>query len=125
MKLLTNTPVEERILQRVRQEAAIFGQDVQVAGVPVAASGAPQLSDLGAFKVDPESVVALYRDHIIPITKEVEVQYLLQRLGDALIACHGAPSSAPAQAAPRSPPRASLRPHCCAARRRRGLRRRR
>ena len=36
MKLLTNTPVEERILQRVRQKAAIFGQDVQVAGVPVA-----------------------------------------------------------------------------------------
>ena len=81
MKLLTNTPVEERILQRVRQKAAIFGQDVQVAGVPVAASGAPQLSDSGAFKVDPEAIVALYRDHIIPITKEVEVQYLLQRLG--------------------------------------------
>ena len=115
MKLLTNTPVEERILQRVRQKAAIFGQDVQVAGVPVAASGAPQLSDSGAFKVDPEAIVALYRDHIIPITKEVEVQYLLQRLGDALIACHGAPSSAPAQAARRAfasegkPPPALLR----------------
>ena len=31
-------------------------------------------------KVDVDGVVAMYRDHVIPLTKVVEVEYLMQRL---------------------------------------------
>ena len=32
------------------------------------------------YKVNPEYVGTLFRDHIMPLTKEVEVAYLLARL---------------------------------------------
>jgi hypothetical protein len=33
--------------------------------------------------VDPDAIMGIYRDYVIPLTKEVEVDYLLQRLRSA------------------------------------------
>jgi hypothetical protein len=33
------------------------------------------------FKVEPEEIARLYDEWVMPLTKEVEVQYLLRRLG--------------------------------------------
>jgi len=99
-QLLTNMAVEERVLRRVHRKASIFGGDIEgTEGQPpagAAGEGGP------APKVDPELIVALYREHIIPLTKEAEVQYLLQRLGPPLVACVGEAGSGSHLAAQRA-----------------------
>ena len=55
IKKLTNTAVEERILTRVKIKGERYG-------------------------VDPEIIVEFYKDKIIPLTKDVEVGYLIKRL---------------------------------------------
>lgn len=99
MALLTHAAVEEKVLRRVRAKAATFGLEIEApdganpgaSTVPAAASKVP--------RVDPELIVRLYRDHVIPLTKVAEVQYLLQRLSSPAVAHHGAPGSAVARAA--------------------------
>ncbi|KAH8104923.1 chorismate mutase [Phellopilus nigrolimitatus] len=71
--LITKPEVERRLLHRVREKARLYGQDVGSEG-----AGAPG-SELGG-KIDVEGVVELYEHYIIPLTKEVEVDYLLKRL---------------------------------------------
>jgi chorismate mutase len=34
-----------------------------------------------AYKVAPDALAAIYNDVVMPLTKDVQVQYLLQRLG--------------------------------------------
>lgn len=87
MTLLTNKQVELRVLARVRRKATIFGQDIDADEEvpPTSANGGAKL------KLDPEAIVQLYRDFIIPLTKEAEVAYLLQRLGNTRVAFQGAP----------------------------------
>ena len=95
MALLTNAAVEERVLQRVRLKASTFGQEIDLPTSPL--SGTP--SSLGnpvhgvTPRVDPELIVAMYRDHVIPLTKVAEVHYLLQRLSIATVAHHGTAGS--------------------------------
>lgn len=36
-----------------------------------------------SWQVDPDAIMGIYRDYVIPLTKEVEVDYLLQRLRSA------------------------------------------
>ncbi|KAF2102416.1 chorismate mutase [Rhizodiscina lignyota] len=64
---ITNSQVEKKVLERLKLKAKTYGTD------PDGASG-----DGG--KVDADAVVAMYKDFVIPLTKEVEVDYLLQRL---------------------------------------------
>mmetsp|Transcript_30955 Transcript_30955/g.106454 ORF Transcript_30955/g.106454 Transcript_30955/m.106454 type:complete len:105 (-) Transcript_30955:32-346(-) len=46
--------------------------------------GQEAFSDKGpGYKVDPACVGALYRDMIIPLTKQVQVRYILHKLGHA------------------------------------------
>jgi hypothetical protein len=52
------------VIRRVRRKAQTFGQDVQDGDAP------PEASSL---KLDPEHIVKLYHDFIIPLTKEAEV----------------------------------------------------
>ena len=53
---------------RARLKAVAFGQEA--------------FSDTDAgFKVEPSAIVAIYRDMIIPLTKQVQVRYLFQRVG--------------------------------------------
>jgi len=82
MALLTNMAVEEKVVRRVRRKAQTFGQDIE------ADDAAPAPAD-AALKLDPEAIVQLYHDFIIPLTKEAEVAYLMQRLGNTRVAYHG------------------------------------
>ncbi|KAI0010030.1 chorismate mutase [Xylariaceae sp. FL0662B] len=66
---ITNAAVEQQVLARLGLKARTYGTD------PSAANGAGNEG-----KINVEAVVSMYRDFVIPITKEVEVEYLMQRL---------------------------------------------
>lgn len=63
---LTDREVEELLLQRVEIKASTYGQDPWEKN--------PE------FKIDPIIVKDIYKKWIIPLTKEVEYLYLIQRL---------------------------------------------
>ncbi len=65
-----NKAVEQQIFERLRRKARTYGTD------PTTSNGAPEHS-----KIKVESVVEVYRDVVMYLTKEVEVEYLMQRLG--------------------------------------------
>lgn len=67
-RLITSPEVEERLLRRVEVKARHYGQDVNERGIEAPAS----------CKVAPKTVRELYREYIVPLTKDVEVEYLLQ-----------------------------------------------
>lgn len=71
LALLTNTEVERKVLRRSHLKASTYGQDVSVSDT----------SGEGERKVDPMLIADLYRDMIIPLTKDVEVRYLYNRVG--------------------------------------------
>lgn len=104
MKLLTNEAVELKVLRRARLKAATYGTEPLLADLPplygeekttssiVAAAAASavvaaleamgdQNENDAANKVNPSTVEAIYRDLIIPLTKDVEVAYLFRRCG--------------------------------------------
>ncbi|KAG5930717.1 hypothetical protein E4U53_002162 [Claviceps sorghi] len=66
---ITNKAVEKSVLARLRLKAQTYGKD-------------PSISDKTEehVKIDVDAVVAMYEDFVIPLTKEVEVEYLMQRL---------------------------------------------
>ncbi|GLU01243.1 hypothetical protein SLE2022_185560 [Rubroshorea leprosula] len=70
MKLLTFEQVEEMVKKRVEKKAKVFGQEVTLGN---------NATD-GKYKVDPSVVGRLYGDWVMPLTKDVEVDYLLRRL---------------------------------------------
>ncbi|KAI0050410.1 chorismate mutase [Auriscalpium vulgare] len=70
--LITKPEVEQRLLQRLRKKATLYAQDFASDGEP--------LKDGSKGKLDVDSVVELYEHYIIPLTRDVEVEYLLQRL---------------------------------------------
>ncbi|XP_042381057.1 chorismate mutase 2, cytosolic-like [Zingiber officinale] len=74
MRLLTSAAQEETVKSRVEKKAKVFGQDVIVNNISKNESSRPK------YKVDPDVVVHLYGDWVIPLTKLVEVEYLLHRL---------------------------------------------
>ncbi|KAL5206576.1 hypothetical protein ABZP36_034785 [Zizania latifolia] len=71
MEMLTYKEVEENVKRRVRSKALTFGQVVGTDASPMAD---PPL------KMKPDLVAELYDKWLMPLTKEVEVQYLLRRL---------------------------------------------
>ncbi len=104
MKLLTNEAVELKVLRRARLKAATYGTEPLLADLPplygeekttssiVAAAAASAVvaaleamgddsSTQNSNKVCPSTVEAIYRDLIIPLTKDVEVAYLFRRCG--------------------------------------------
>ena len=64
---ITNEAVEKKVLERLRLKAKTYGRD-------------PSIEAEGPVKIQADSVVKMYKDHVIPLTKEVEVEYLMQRL---------------------------------------------
>jgi chorismate mutase len=64
---ITNAAVEKKVLERLRQKAEMYGTD-------------PNMDAEKPRKINVDGVVAMYRDHVIPLTKVVEVEYLMQRL---------------------------------------------
>ncbi|KAI0247130.1 chorismate mutase [Lactifluus subvellereus] len=71
--LITKPEVERCLLVRLRRKAMLYAQDF-------ASDGEPLPNGTGKSKIDVDCVVDLYESHIIPLTKQVEVEYLLQRL---------------------------------------------
>jgi chorismate mutase len=65
---ITNKAVEKTVLDRLRLKAQTYGTD------PADANGA------GGAKINVDAVVSMYEDFVIPLTKVVEVEYLMQRL---------------------------------------------
>jgi len=78
MELLTNKAVEERVIKRVSAKATAYGQEITDESSPVHGPAIPE-DVLQKLKVNPTSMGQLYRDIIIPLTKDVEVDYLMQR----------------------------------------------
>lgn len=100
MKLLTNEAVEAKVLRRARLKAATYGREPLLADLPplessehtsivAAAAAAAVVGAIEAMgdgddaydKVCPATVESVYRDIIIPLTKDIEVAYLFRRCG--------------------------------------------
>jgi len=64
---ITNEAVEKKVLERLRLKARTYGTD-------------PSIGAEGPGKINVDAVVTMYKDFVIPLTKEVEVEYLMQRL---------------------------------------------
>ncbi|TXT10339.1 uncharacterized protein COLE_04273 [Cutaneotrichosporon oleaginosum] len=75
--LITKPEVEAKLLVRLANKARVYGCEMDADGrvIPI-----PD-QELGLRgKIDIDEVVRLYRDWIIPLTKDVEVDYLVHRL---------------------------------------------
>lgn len=64
---ITDAKVEKKVLERLRMKAEMYGFN-------------PGMDAEAPRKVNVDGVVAMYKDHVIPLTKLVEVDYLMQRL---------------------------------------------
>jgi len=64
---ITNAAVEMKVLERLALKARTYGTD-------------PSVGAAAPGKINVDAVVAMYKDFVIPLTKEVEVEYLMQRL---------------------------------------------
>jgi chorismate mutase len=86
MTLLTDEAVERRVVERVTRKAAAFGQDISDVGGAGAAATAAAAADASdgssgkTFKVRPDAFGELYDRIVMPMTKDVQVEYLLRRL---------------------------------------------
>ncbi|KAF5749059.1 chorismate mutase 1 chloroplastic-like [Tripterygium wilfordii] len=72
MAMLTYPTVEEAVKRRVEMKAKTFGQEVTLH------SKEPGTEPV--YKISPRLVADLYDKWIMPLTKEVQVEYLLRRL---------------------------------------------
>ncbi|MCJ1237694.1 chorismate mutase aro7 [Varicellaria rhodocarpa] len=64
---ITNAVIEAKVLERLRLKAKTYGTD-------------PSDGLAGQEKINVDAVVAMYKETVIPLTKIVEVEYLMQRL---------------------------------------------
>ena len=67
---ITNKAVEKKVLERLKLKAQTYGTD------PSLGHDAREEQ----VKINVDAVVSMYEDFVIPLTKEVEVEYLMQRL---------------------------------------------
>lgn len=67
---ITDAKVEQKVLERLGLKAKTYGTDPSLS---VAESE-------GHHKIDVDAVVRMYKEVVIPLTKVVEVEYLMQRL---------------------------------------------
>lgn len=91
LALLTNVAVEKKVLQRAFMKASTYGSDVNdlpavgdastVGGSGSESGAADEERERRSFKVEPQNIVDIYRDLVIPLTKDVEIIYLFQRTG--------------------------------------------
>lgn len=72
MELLTYPEVEEAIKRRVDMKTKTYGQELVVT--------TKEHRTEPVYKINPSLVADLYSDWIMPLTKEVQVAYLLRRL---------------------------------------------
>ncbi|KAL3678167.1 hypothetical protein R1sor_021123 [Riccia sorocarpa] len=68
-KLITFETVERAVVNRVEAKARTYGQEVDL-----------NANKPPVYKIDPKLVAWLYGEWVMPLTKKVQVQYLLRRL---------------------------------------------
>jgi chorismate mutase len=71
-ELITDAAVEEKVLNRISLKGQTYGRD------PSIPKESPDYEE--RFFVDPKVIRDIYENIIIPMTKDVQVLYLLQRL---------------------------------------------
>ncbi|KAF2152360.1 chorismate mutase [Myriangium duriaei CBS 260.36] len=76
---ITKPAVEKQVLERLRLKAVTYGTDPSIPKKKNDNAN-DNNNDEQHGKVNADAVVAMYKDHVIPLTKEVEVEYLMQRL---------------------------------------------
>ncbi|KAK7266483.1 hypothetical protein RIF29_19127 [Crotalaria pallida] len=76
MDMLTYPEVEEAVERRVEMKAKIYGQEVII--------NVKEHGTKAVYKINPSLVANLYAEWIMPLTKEVQVAYLLRKLDRAL-----------------------------------------
>ena len=64
---ITDAKVERKVLERLRLKAEMYGAD-------------PNMDAAAPPKINVDAVVAMYKELVIPLTKVVEVDYLMERL---------------------------------------------
>ncbi|PYH89772.1 chorismate mutase [Aspergillus ellipticus CBS 707.79] len=64
---ITDAKVEAKVLERLALKAKTYGTD-------------PGFQSENGPKINVDAVVAMYKEYVIPLTKVVEVDYLMQRL---------------------------------------------
>lgn len=75
MKLLTFPSVEETVTKRVEKKATVFGQEVSLDS---------ENDGIVKTKLTPTLASALYKNGVIPLTKDVQVEYLKRRLNEGI-----------------------------------------
>ncbi|KAJ0252993.1 Chorismate mutase 1 [Hirschfeldia incana] len=78
MGMLTFPTVEEAVKKRVEMKTRTYGQEVKV-GMEEKEEE-EEVDESHVYKISPILVGHLYGDWIMPLTKEVQVEYLLRRL---------------------------------------------
>ncbi|KAJ3271589.1 chorismate mutase aro7 [Terramyces sp. JEL0728] len=76
MDLLTNKQVELKLLRRLKKKALIYGQEIDDQNEDMDGDG----GSMPGMRLNPTLIADIYEKFIIPLTKKVEVEYLLQRL---------------------------------------------
>lgn len=77
MAFITKPEVEQRNIQRVILKARTFSQNIPAGEV---GQLSPTLSLQTTHKLDAEYIGTVFKDYLMPLTKDVEVDYLLARL---------------------------------------------
>lgn len=83
MALLTNVDVEKKLLERVRQKAMLYGSELNndtASANHIVTSENRSAVETNLYKINPQFIVDIYEKYIMPMTKEVQVEYLLHRL---------------------------------------------
>lgn len=84
MELLTDVKVEQAVVERVRLKAATFGQEINPAAAGGSSSGNSQQQQSEQagrrLKIRPDVLADMYDRMVMPLTKDVQVAYLLRRL---------------------------------------------
>ena len=74
LALIVKPAVEAALLIRLEKKALLYGSELDASGQLV-----PAEKGSNKMKIDVDEVVSLYRDWIIPLTKDVEVRVLYPR----------------------------------------------
>lgn len=65
--LITKPEVEAQLLVRLENKANVYGGEMDADG---------RVVEMGKGKIDVGEIVGMYRDYVIPLTKDVEVSCL-------------------------------------------------
>lgn len=83
---ITNAEVEKKVLARLRLKARTYGSDPSVNAedeIKINVDAAVSMYEVGLqCNSRPSPVLKTYQETVIPLTKVVEVEYLMQRLKD-------------------------------------------